>query len=135
MTPRLCLALRLLLAAIWLYNGLILKLWLVDPEHLRVVEAVGGLGSLGPAALLRLIGGCETALGLGILSGIAYTPVCWFQLGLVLLMNAVGIASGGVRDGAHLIATNLPLLMCMVIAARCGPGGFRTSSDGGDGGA
>lgn len=129
MTPGLCFALRLLLAAVWLYNGLVLKLWLVDPEHLRVVEAVGGFAGLEPPALLRLIGVCETVLGLGVLSGIAYAPVCWFQLGLVLLMNAVGIASGGVRDAAHLIVTNLPLLMCMVIAARCGPGRFATMAE------
>ena len=125
MTPRLCLGLRVLLAGVWLYNGLVLKLLLLDPEHVRVMEAVGGFGGLSPVTLLRLIGACETVLALGTLSGIAYRRVCWFQLGLVLLMNLVGVASGGVQDGAKLLMTNLPLLMCMLIAARCGPGSWR----------
>ena len=124
MTPRLLLALRLVLASVWIYNGLVLKLWLVDPAHLQVLEAVGGVGSLTPVTLLKLIGAAETLLAIGILSGIAYRPLCWFQLALVLAMNAVGIASGGVEDGAKLLVTNLPLLMCMLIGARSGPGSW-----------
>ena len=124
MTGRELLLIRLILAFVWFYNGLYLKLILIDPEHLKVVQEVGGLGPLSPEQFLFFIGLGETALGLFILSGWKYRLACFIQLGLVVCMNVVGIASGGVDKPLALIAVNLPLLACMWVALRCGPGAW-----------
>lgn len=122
MTGRDLLFIRLILAFVWFYNGLYLKLILVDPEHLKVVQEVGGLGPLSPEQFLFLIGLGETALGLFILCGWRYRIACYIQIALVVSMNVIGIASGGVDKPLALIAANLPLLACMGVALRCGPG-------------
>lgn len=124
MTGRELLFIRLVLAFVWFYNGLYLKLILVDPEHLKVVQEVGGLGPLSPKQFLFLIGLGETGLGLFILSGWKYRVACYIQIALVLSMNVIGIASGGVDNPLALIAVNLPLLACMWVALRCGPGAW-----------
>ncbi|MCA9776485.1 MAG: DoxX family membrane protein [Candidatus Eremiobacteraeota bacterium] len=124
MTGRELLFIRFVLAFVWFYNGLYLKLILVDPEHLKVVQEVGGLGPLSPEQFLFLIGLGETALGLFILSGWKYPMACYIQIALVLSMNVIGIASGGVDNPLALIAVNLPLLACMWVALRCGPGAW-----------
>lgn len=122
MTGRDLLFIRLILAFVWFYNGLYLKLILVDPEHLKVVQEVGGLGPLSPEQFLFLIGLGETALGLFILSSWKYRIACSIQIALVVSMNVIGIASGGVDKPLALVAVNLPLLACMGVALRCGPG-------------
>lgn len=116
------LILRVLLASIWLYNGLYLKLILVDPEHLAVVQAVGNVGPITPAQFLFLIGVGETVLGLVVLSGFRYKNACQVQAALIIAMNAIGIVSGGVTEPAALIFTNLPLLFCLWVAYRYGAG-------------
>ena len=113
---------RLILAAVWFYNGTYLKLILVDPEHLKVVEAVGQVGPLSPANFLFLIGLGETLLGLWILSGVFYKWSCGLQFSLIVAMNVIGILSGGVDSPASLVITNLPLLACIWMAYRLGPG-------------
>jgi uncharacterized membrane protein YphA (DoxX/SURF4 family) len=123
-TPRELLALRFVLALIWLYNGLYIKLILVDPEHLKVVQEVGQIGPLTPPLFLSLIGLGETALGVLILTGWRYRQACFFQIALVVAMNVIGIASGGVDKPLALVAANLPLLACMGIGSRLGPGGW-----------
>lgn len=122
MGARELLLVRLILSAVWFYNGAYLKLVVLDPDHLKVVEAVGPVGPLGPRNFLYLIGLGETALGLWILSGWLYRWSCWFQIGLITLMNLIGILSGGVSDPVALVVTNLPLLACIWMASRLGPG-------------
>lgn len=124
MSARELLIVRIILAAVWFFNGTYLKLVLVDPEHLKVVEAVGQVGPLTPANFLFLIGLGETLLGLWILSGWHYKWSCRFQFSLIVLMNVIGILSGGVDNPAALIITNLPLLACIWAAERLGPGGL-----------
>ena len=128
LTPKELFLVRVVLAVVWLYNGLILKLITVDPEHLKIVEAVGGFGPVGPRDLLFAIGLGETLLGLGILSGRFYRPICYFQIVVIVLMNAVGIASGGVAEPLGLVVTNLPLVALMWTASRCGPGSLTVGS-------
>ena len=111
-----------MLALTWLYQGLWLKLIVVDPHHLSIVE---GVSPLHARALLTFIGSGETLLGLGIASGLLYRFVTGFQALLLIAMNTVGILSGGVPQPAGLIVANLPLLMLMLIIWRCGPGGWR----------
>ena len=67
----LVLAARLALAAIWLGEGLGLKLWLRDPAELALV-AQSGLYLLSPEITLAAIGLLETAAGLVLLVG--YRP-------------------------------------------------------------
>ena len=122
MSPRLLLGVRLVLALTWLYQGLWVKLIVVDPHHLAIVE---GVFPASPRAFLSLIGAGETLLGLGIASGLVYRFVTAFQAILLISMNAVGILSGGVPQPLGLIVGNLPLLMCMLLIWRCGPGGWK----------
>ena len=123
MSDRELFVVRLILSAVWLYNGTYLKVIAVDPEHLRVVEAVGQVGPLAPPDFLFLIGLGETILGLWILSGWQYRWSCRLQFALIVLMNLIGILSGGVPNPAAVIITNLPLLACIWMAERLGPGG------------
>ena len=125
MRPKELLAIRCILALVWLYNGLYLKLILIDPKHLQVVEAVGQVGPLSPQHFLMLIGAGETLLGLAILSSWFYPFLCLFQLALVILMNLIGSLSGGVTDPIALVVTNLPFLACIYTAYRCGPGSLK----------
>lgn len=125
MTRRELFSVRLVLAMVWLYNGLYLKLILIDPEHVKVVQQVGQLGPLTPAVFLSLIGLGETLLGIVLLSGWRYREACYLQIGLLVAMNVIGIASGGVDQPLALIVTNLPLLICMWVALRHGPGACR----------
>ena len=127
MRPLELLAIRVILAAVWFYNGLYLKLILVDPAHLKVVEAVGQLGPLTPARFLFLIGLGETLLGLWILSGFLYRYSCGLQFVLIVLMNCIGILSGGVANPPGLVITNLPLLAAIWTSARLGPGRWTLS--------
>ena len=112
------------MASIWLYNGLWLKLILVDPEHLKVVEAVGGFAGLSPRQFLMMIGGGETLLGLGLLSGILYKQLCIFSIALIVAMNAIGILSGGVPNGLGLVINNLPTVFCLGLAVVYGAGSW-----------
>jgi uncharacterized membrane protein YphA (DoxX/SURF4 family) len=124
MTARELLTLRLILALVWLYNGLYLKLILVDPDHMNVVQEVGQIGPLTPAMFLALIGLGETALGVLILTGWRYRQACYLQIALVVAMNAIGIASGGVENPLALVVVNLPLVACMWVGSRSGPGAW-----------
>ena len=67
----LVLAARLALAAVWLGEGLGLKLWLRDPAELALV-AESGLYVVSPGFTLAGIGLLETAAGLVLLVG--YRP-------------------------------------------------------------
>jgi uncharacterized membrane protein YphA (DoxX/SURF4 family) len=125
LSQRLLFVIRMVLAATWLYQGLWLKLIKVDPHHLAVVEAVGSVGGMSPRTFLMLVGSGETLLGIGAASGILWRFVTGFQIGLLVLMNSIGILSGGVPNAAGLIVGNLPLLMCMIVVWNCGPGRLR----------
>ncbi len=70
--------LRVVLAIVWIYNGFYLKLWSVDPTYLQLAESVP-LEGLSPLQFLQFIGLSETLLGLGVVSGVAYTFVCGVQ--------------------------------------------------------
>lgn len=122
LNPRHLFALRMLVAAVWLYNGLVLKLWLVDPEHLAVVEAVDPPFGLSAPAFLGLVGAGETLLGLAVASGFWHKPLAIFQILLIVAMNVVGILSGGVDDPLGLLMTNLPLLALIALVGCYGPG-------------
>ena len=126
MNQRLLGAIRILLGVSWLYQGLWLKLVATAPSHLAVVEAVGPVAGMSPSTFLRVIGACETLLGLGVLSGIAARGLGWLQIVLVVAMNAVGIAAGGdsIADPVGLVVTNLPFVACALVVAVHGAGAW-----------
>jgi uncharacterized membrane protein YphA (DoxX/SURF4 family) len=117
--------LRVMLGCIWLYNGLWLKILHVSPQHLAVVQGLGWESVIAPALFLTVIGWSETLLALAIWSGRQYRLVSWLQFGVLLLMNLTGILfSSGIEEPMHLLVQNLPLFMCILIAARYGSGTF-----------
>lgn len=112
------LAVRGVLALVWLYNGLWLKILAVDPHHARIVAS-----TLGHPAWLTAIGAGETLLALGILSGRASRLVNGFQLILLAAMNAAGILfSGQIEKPVGLVISNLPLAACAAALILFGPG-------------
>lgn len=132
MNQKLIFAIRLALAAVWFYNGLWLKVIAVDAHHLEIVRSVSTSSGLAPVLLLRLIGSAETLLGLGILSGLFYRFVSYFQIFIILLMNLIGSVGGGgaIAHPFGLIISNLPTIMCALVVASNGPGAFSLSFKG-----
>jgi uncharacterized membrane protein YphA (DoxX/SURF4 family) len=126
MNPKIIFAIRCVLAAVWLYNGLWLKVIALDPHHLSIVTPIGHSLQISPETMLRSIGGLETLLGIGILSGLFYKFVSYFQIAIVLLMNFIGIIFGGgaIQHPLGLIVSNLPTLMCAWLVAAYGPGSY-----------
>ncbi len=123
MNPRLLFALRLMLGAIWLYNGLGLKILAVSPEHLAIVSGLNLGNLIQPRTLLTLTGAGETLLALGIWSGLFNRFVSWFQLSVLLAMNTITILfSGAIAQPIQLIFQNLPMFFCVLIVALYGPG-------------
>ncbi|MDR3614263.1 MAG: DoxX-like family protein [Candidatus Obscuribacterales bacterium] len=116
---------RVSLAAVWLYNGLWLKVIELDPHHLEIVRSVFGNGGIEPVFILRLIGSCESLLALGIASGLFYRFVSYFQITVILLMNLIGSISGGaISHPFGLVISNLPTIMCAMVVANYGPGAY-----------
>ncbi len=124
MNGKLIFAFRIALAAIWLYNGLWLKVIVLDPHHLSIVHSVFNNASADPVLVLKLIGGCETLLAIGILSGLFYRFVSIFQIVVIVSMNIAGIVFGGgaIEHPVGLIVSNLPTIMCALAVAIHGPG-------------
>lgn len=123
MNPQLILFMRIALAAIWFYNGLWMKVIALDAHHLQIVSSVAS-GHIDAAVLLRSIGGCETLLAIGILSGLFHRFVNYFQIAVIVLMNLIGIAFGGgaIEHPVGLLLSNVPTVLCALTVALYGPG-------------
>lgn len=126
MSPKFVFAIRCVLALIWLYNGLWLKILAVDPHHLEIVQAVFQISVNQAADFLNVIGLLETLLGIGILSGLFHRFVNYFQVFILIAMNSVGIVGGegSISNPAGLLIMNLPTILCAIIVARYGPGAW-----------
>jgi uncharacterized membrane protein YphA (DoxX/SURF4 family) len=124
MKPAELLLARLILAAIWLYQGLWLKIIQADPHHLTVVRSVPLPVWITPDKALTLIGAGETLLALGIASGLWHRLVNGFQIALLVAMNIIGIVCAGseISAGWGLLLMNLPQLMLAWLLLRHGPG-------------
>ena len=130
--PRFLFGVRLVLAAIWLYEGFWLKIWRPDAHELAIVSSFAATPQ-GARQLMALIGAAETALAFGILSGLYWRLVSCFQIGILLVMNLTGIlfGKGTIHDPAGLIIHNLPLFACMALVALHGPGSWRAPAPNG----
>ncbi len=129
MSPKFVFAIRCVLALIWLYNGLWLKIFAVDPHHLDIVQAVFQISVNQAADFLNVIGVLETLLGIGILSGLFHRFVNYFQVFILVAMNSIGIVGGegSISNPAGLLIMNLPTILCAIIVARYGPGAWALS--------
>lgn len=125
--PHIIFVLRVIVALVWLHEGLWQKLIVRAPHEVAVVEAVGPVGLLAPLQLLLLIGAGETLLALGVLSGWFWRALSVFQIVLLVTMNTIGIISSGgtaIPDPVGLVIKNLPLLMCIALIGLYGPGAW-----------
>jgi uncharacterized membrane protein YphA (DoxX/SURF4 family) len=125
--PQIVFALRVVVALVWLHEGLWQKLIVRAPHEIAVVEAVGQVGPLAPLQLLTLIGAGETLLAIGVLSGLLWRALSVFQIVLLVTMNTIGIISSGgaaIPDPVGLVIKNLPLLMCIALIGLYGPGAW-----------
>jgi len=120
--PRFVLAVRIVVAATWLYQGLWLKVIALDPHHLAIVESVGG--PVPSLLLLRGIGVGETLLALSVLSGVWHRFIAAFQIVLLAAMNTLGILFGGgnIERPLGLVIQNLPFVCCVMLVGIYGPG-------------
>jgi hypothetical protein len=112
-------------AALWLHEGLWLKVVHPAPHELAVVESIA-IGPLSARQLLLLIGWGETFLGMGVLSGLYHRFLAWFQAVVLVLMNGIGVlfAGAAIPDPLGLVIHNLPLLLCILILGMHGPGSW-----------
>lgn len=116
------LAARAVMALVWLYNGLWLKLIVADAHHQQIVASTFHDAALG-LMIMSGIGAGETLLALGILLGCLPKMVNGVQIGVLVGMNAVGIlCSGQIERPAALVVSNLPLVVCAVAIIVFGPG-------------
>lgn len=103
---------RAAVASVWLYEGLWCKILRVDPDQRAIVAAVPG----PPAAVLRgaltAIGAVETGVAGWVISGRARRGAAVAQTGLIVFLNAGGLAVGRDRIAhpARMLATNAVLV-------------------------
>jgi uncharacterized membrane protein YphA (DoxX/SURF4 family) len=121
--PVLLAAMRVAVAAVWIYEGLWQKVLRPAPHELAIVQSVA-FGPVTPLLFMRSIGIGETLLGLAVLSGLYSRPLAWVQGVLLVLMNGIGIAfsDGAIADPVGLVLRNLPLLLCIAALGVHGPG-------------
>lgn len=81
--------LSVLVAAVWLINGLVFKVLNAMPRHLEIVQAMPGLGGERGEAAVVLIGVGEVLLAGWIISGLFPRSAAVFQTVILLLMNGL----------------------------------------------
>ncbi len=114
------LLLRLAVATVWFYQGLVVNLLLRDSRHLKMVAATAG--SAHAPMLLTLLGVGETLLGLCVLIGLWTRPLAITQMVAVVGLWALAIAHGAIGDPVQTVIAGLPLLACLWMLAANGPG-------------
>ncbi len=122
--PGFLFAVRCVMALVWFYNGLWLKIWARDVHHLAIVTSATANTGIEPGFAMIFIGGGETLLALGLLSGLWPRFVNAFQICLLLSMNIAGIILGGgaIERPVGLLIANLPLMLCAALVMIFGPG-------------
>lgn len=126
MDHRLLFTVRVVLSLVWLYNGLWLKVLVVDSHHLEIVSPIARWIGMDSVVLLKGIGALESLLALGIISGLFSKFVSCFQIAVILTMNCIGavFGDGAIQHPFGLIISNLPTTMCALVVAVYGPGAY-----------
>ena len=122
------LVVRLVLGAIWIYQGCFLKIVIRDAHEFSIVQSLG-LDDTSAWFWMVTIGAAEAFLGLGIISGFAYRAVNIFQIMILLLMNIVGICfgHGSIERPVGLLLSNCPHFLLAWLLVVHGPGRFAMS--------
>lgn len=79
--------LTILIAVVWLANGLLAKVLNLVPRHTEIVAGI--LGAAYARPLTILIGLSEIAMGLWVLGGRYRKPTAYVQIAIVLTMNCL----------------------------------------------
>ena len=105
-------------AAVWIYEGLVVKLLGARPDERAVVESVPVLGAAA-AVVLVLIGLAEIALGAWVLAGWAPRTAAAVQTALLAGFNAGGLVFGGgsIAEPLNLVLHNAVLLVLAWLVA------------------
>jgi uncharacterized membrane protein YphA (DoxX/SURF4 family) len=94
-------AVRSLVAAEWIHEGLYKKVLGGDPRHAAIVESVPGLSAKQATALLKTLGLVETGIALWVLSGKAPRQAAAVETALVVGMNTGGLLFAGDHIEGH----------------------------------
>lgn len=113
---RLAVCARLALAAVWLSEGLGLKLLLHDAVELEVV-ARSGLWLVSPLATLLAVGALETLAGLVLLAGVRPRLAAVVTTGVLVAITAgvVGTAPELLLAPLSGVAKNAALVVCAAV--------------------
>ncbi len=106
------LASRACIAAVWIYNGLWLKLLQPSDHHTDIVASVPGWATYA-AWITPLIGAVEVLLAAWVLAAWRPRTAAWVQTQLLAAMNFGGIFFAGDRiaDPAGMVLGNLCLVL------------------------
>jgi DoxX-like family len=117
-------AIRAVVAAVWLYEGLWCKIFGRAPSQVQVVAAVPRFGTRFGPPFLKALGLVEAALAVWVLSGVAPSECAIVQAALLVVLNANGLlwARHIIHEPAGMVVKNIAFLM---LAWICGaiPGG------------
>jgi uncharacterized membrane protein YphA (DoxX/SURF4 family) len=107
-------------AAVWWYQGLWCKVLRRRPEQRSIVAAVPGLPAGWAGGALATLGVLETAVGGWVASGLRPRQAALVQTGLLVAVNAGGLAFGRahIRAPGRLLARNAALLAAVWAAGR-----------------
>jgi uncharacterized membrane protein YphA (DoxX/SURF4 family) len=115
---------RCVLASVWFYDGLWLKVIEID-RHATFLRILGNmLPHLYSFEVIRVVGWLETSFAVVILSGIFHRFVSWMQILILLFLGLMGLSIDTIHNPVGWAVTNLPLVTCMLFVALFGPGGF-----------
>jgi uncharacterized membrane protein YphA (DoxX/SURF4 family) len=103
---------RLVLAAVWLYNGLWCKLLAGSASHRDIVAAAAEPLGLPTLPVLWALGGAEVAMALWVLAGKRRRLAAWVQTLAIVGMNGAGLLSAAdeIPDAGALLAQNAVFL-------------------------
>ncbi len=111
--------LRAIVAAVWLYHGLVNKLLHASPRHLEIVRSVPIFDDTTAPIALAIIGGGEVMIALWIVSGRAPRACAAIQTAALIPMNIVELiwARSHLLSPVALIPVNIAFLSLAWIAA------------------
>lgn len=110
---------RIAVAAVWLYEGLLCKLLRGEPRQFEVVKAVPRYGPRFGVPFLMSLGVVEVTLAVWVLSGVAPLLCVIAQTVLLVSLNVNGLiwARDVIHDPRGMIVKNFAFLVLAWVAA------------------
>lgn len=114
---------RVAVAGVWLYEGLWCKLLGREARQAEIVGTVPWIAGGAARTFLKLLGACEVALGVWVLTGEAGFACAVAQSVLLVLLNGNGIlwARKLIHDPAGMVVKNFSFLVLAWVAASLPP--------------